>query len=177
MPALLDVLVGALVGEGLCPPGEGLCLSGLVCLPSVWALHAPNSFPFAIRVIYRCATCTQSLSLYHRVVSWCTISMTGSCLCPDLFPLLLSSAMYQCIACSRSLSSSLSFHQECINVYFCYLGMPIPRYLSSKEKSFKLTWNCPQRPWNRLKIVHKPLENCPQFVGRKCWIPLLMTPC
>ena len=26
MPALLDVLVGALEGEGLCPPGWGLCL-------------------------------------------------------------------------------------------------------------------------------------------------------
>ena len=35
MPALLDVLVGALVGDGLCLLGEGVCLLVGSCLPSM----------------------------------------------------------------------------------------------------------------------------------------------
>ena len=90
MPTLLDVLVGALVGEGLCPLGEGVCLSGTVYPPSVWALRAPYPFPFyrkgcyidvplapldcsqciALSFCQECTnvfSCTRSLSLYHRV--------------------------------------------------------------------------------------------------------------
>ena len=110
MPALLDVLVGALVGEGLCPLGEGLCLPVGACMPtrSVWALcaHRIMTVPF--------------VSFTVRVMPMCHLHKT--------------------------LSSSPSFCQECINVFLCYLGMPIhtvPRYLPSKEKKLWLTWNCP----------------------------------
>ena len=42
LPTLLDVLMG----DGLCPLGEGLCLLGPVCPPSVWAL--PAQYPFSL---------------------------------------------------------------------------------------------------------------------------------
>ena len=129
MPTLLDALVGALAGEGLCPPGEGLCLPigpclpaiwwlGLVCSPYDWAfpptiwLSTSPLFPFAIRVMPMCC-------LHYWI----------KC---------------RCIA--------LSFHHECTNVFLALGLFPLSPFLSPftrsvpnsplrKKKSFKLTWN------------------------------------
>ena len=129
MPALLDVLVGALEGEGLCPPGGVLCLSpdwalppavwfacpilrisaclsGLACPPG-GVSASPVLFPFCRKGYVSMCRLYQSLSLYHRVVS-------------------------------------LSFRQECINVFLwvCLYPGISPLW----KKSLKLTWNCPQCP-------------------------------
>ena len=173
MPALLDVLVGTLVGEGLCPPGEGLCLPVRSCLPAGWGLcllvgsclpgmmtgYASTLFPFTVRVVSRCAACA--------------IDITGSCLCPDLSPFLspfatglylslLSLGVYQGVFLALDLFPLFSFCQECTNVFLCYLGMPVhtvPRYLPFWEK--KALYHCNVLKIGQilskyhLKIVHK----------------------
>ena len=67
--------VGALAGEGLCPPGEGLCLLVGPCLPAVWWLGLALPIPFVSFTV-------RVMPLAHKHF---------------LFSLLLS-GVYQCIS-------------------------------------------------------------------------------
>ena len=137
-----------------CPLGEGLCLPVGSCLPTSLActpgegLCLPLSLSGPCMPLYPFPFCRKGYYInvplaipdlfpfYHRVVS--RDDMMGlACTQISLLFSLLSLGVYQ-------------------GVFLCYLGMPIPRYLPSKEKKLwthlKLSIKLSKY---HLKIVHK----------------------